>query len=650
MGGNGDVNEAKMRWSFIPKLWRHWWIKSSDFISLSAYGNISIDYPEPFVVDRTRNLSLMRNLLEENTLGSLMEACSEKFLLPNVLCPWGCSEYIHCCGLLPFDLVLQRFFRKESLGIVTSEKDMKLVEYCRDDYIREDRSYDNLLENEAWTVRPTVVIDCEKGAVVMTCSNHDKGCKKMYLHTPRHPRTMLLPLNGERLTHVVLKPRTIKSMKISKYNHTYQMQEQRGDFRGVDTADVTCLRDFGTATTLLDESEALSITHRSDIKALLSQFVIDGEVPSFWAKDRCEVAKRHALLLQKKGSKHAFGATFVSLKDVLDSQKYMRSDQRIDVFDANRYVKTDRIWPRIIYPLQKFDEHGYGSKFACVPSMQFLDFSAWKISALLCCVKNLWAAIDCNEKIGDMSWYGGWLLSYLASECFVGQFTFRRGTHSLYSKDIPADIVPLSLSDAFADCSSVVVFVSQEKSLNEAIVSLSKEFENSIYPSIIIFERGKNCCCESWKLQKYITFGDELYKLRTYVVTKRGRNRRLGDEDGEIFSCHGGSHYVSWWRQTRYGKVVLQENEGLFSERTHGEEHVEKLCCAVYVTDRDVDVETSISQYKSYMGVNDLVLCQEHHVPMIVSACKNVVCALCKRDKVFFECAVHGCRIKVCKR
>ena len=118
-------------------------------------------------------------------------------------------------------------------------------------------------------------------------------------------------------------------------------------------------------------------------------------------------------------------------------------------------------------------------------------------------------------------------------------------------------IACISLSDAFADCSSVVVFVSQEKSLNEAIVSLSKEFENSIYPSIIIFERGKNCCCESWKLQKYITFGDELYKLRTYVVTKRGRNRRLGDEDGEIFSCHGGSHYVSWWRQTRYGKVDL---------------------------------------------------------------------------------------------
>ena len=226
MGGNADVNEGKIRWSFIPKLWRHWWIKSSDFISLSAYENVSIDYPEPFFVDRTRNLDIMRNLLGENTLGSLMEACSEKYLLPNVLCPWGCSEYIHCCGRLPFDLVLQRFFQKESLGIVTSEKDMKLVEHCRDDYIREDRSYDNLLENEAWTVRPTVLIDREKGAVVMTCSNHDKGCKKMYLHTPRHPRTILLPLNGERLTHVVLKPRTIKSMKVSKYNHTYQMQEQ----------------------------------------------------------------------------------------------------------------------------------------------------------------------------------------------------------------------------------------------------------------------------------------------------------------------------------------------------------------------------------------------------------------------------------------
>eukprot|EP00814_Leptocylindrus_danicus_P008562 CAMPEP_0116044760 /NCGR_PEP_ID=MMETSP0321-20121206/27206_1 /TAXON_ID=163516 /ORGANISM="Leptocylindrus danicus var. danicus, Strain B650" /LENGTH=248 /DNA_ID=CAMNT_0003525947 /DNA_START=123 /DNA_END=869 /DNA_ORIENTATION=- len=56
-----------------------------------------------------------------------------------------------------------------------------------------------------------------------------------------------------------------------------------------------------------------------------------------------------------------------------------------------------------------------------------------------------------------------------------------------------------------------------------------------------------------------------------------------------------------------------------------------------------------MSQYKSYMGVNDFVLCQEHHVPMIISACTNVVCALCKSNKVFYECAVHGCRIKVCK-
>ena len=62
-------------------------------------------------------------------------------------------------------------------------------------------------------------------------------------------------------------------MKAQKYSNCFQMMEQRGNFNGIDTCNVTQYRDFQLLSVLLEEYESRSIIGRPDINALLDQFV-----------------------------------------------------------------------------------------------------------------------------------------------------------------------------------------------------------------------------------------------------------------------------------------------------------------------------------------------------------------------------------------
>ncbi len=254
-------------WKFVPIKWRYWWIEAVHELDMLA--EVSIEHPYPLFQDITNDIGDMKRCLQENTLSAIMRCCNTH-LIPSVLCPWGESEYIHKCGVFSYDALLQRHLPKCYIQKHSTDKVCDSIYSSREDYIRDNvDEYDELLLNPSWKVLPSIAFIEGKGPHILTCRNHDGGCKKSYIHPPRQPNHILPSRQGDQLCHAVIKPCLIHPMRASKYSNIYQMHEQRGSFQGVDTCDVTNFGDFSFCSVLLDDSELRTIKHRPDINALL---------------------------------------------------------------------------------------------------------------------------------------------------------------------------------------------------------------------------------------------------------------------------------------------------------------------------------------------------------------------------------------------
>ena len=135
---------------------------------------------------------------------------------------------------------------------------MKFIKYCRGDFIRFDNDYDYWILNKEWVVKPSLCLMDGYGMQVMVCKNHHRGSTKLYVHTLCQPNHILPCKYSDQMCHAVIKPQTIKQMKAQKYSNTFQMQEQRGSFNGIDTCNVTQYRNFKLQSILLEEYKSRS--------------------------------------------------------------------------------------------------------------------------------------------------------------------------------------------------------------------------------------------------------------------------------------------------------------------------------------------------------------------------------------------------------
>ena len=141
------------------------------------------------------------------------------------------------------------------LPLISDRDEMGTVEWARDDYLRDDDDYDCWLLNDSWKVEPSIAY--RNGSPhFLTCRSHGKGTNKKFLHPPRRPDHILPSFCGDQLCHAVLKPRTVKQMKASKYSDSFQMNEQRACFHGVDSCTLTNVGNFDIQSAILDEDES----------------------------------------------------------------------------------------------------------------------------------------------------------------------------------------------------------------------------------------------------------------------------------------------------------------------------------------------------------------------------------------------------------
>ena len=380
----------------------------------SIYSNISIDTPTAIINDRTFDLRNWEEKIQSNKLYKIAKACN-MYMIPNVLCPWGCNEFIFRCGFVSIDIVFQRFLRKVSLTMINSVDTMKYVLHCRDDYLRFNDDYECLLLNkDNWKVMPSVCIKSDNGAQIMTCKDHNMGCPKCMIHPPRQPNHILPSKFSDQICHAVVKPRTVTTLKASKYSNTYQMHEQRGNFNGIDTCSLTQYRNFKLLSFLLQENELRSIKGRADINALLIQFAHEKDLYPEIVVNCQKLVNKMTLVLNKL----SYGASYVPVDVAIE----MGLDKSRDVYwDAQEPIQKKQMtpsFPSTLYPVQNCNEYG------CTPYslISFWDRSRnpkntsmlWLLSGILLRVKEIWY-LTYKMPLYQSKW-NGWLLTYLTKQ------------------------------------------------------------------------------------------------------------------------------------------------------------------------------------------------------------------------------------------
>ena len=133
------------------------------------------------------------------------------------------------------DTVIQNFIQKWNLFYVSK---LSKIEHTRNDYIWESNNdYDMWIHNPDWKVLPTISF-VDGYARVLTCKDHDCGCNLIQIHCCRWRANIPSPVYDQ-VCHAVVKPRTVKHIKVG-YNSTgYEMVEQRSSWKVPDNINVS---------------------------------------------------------------------------------------------------------------------------------------------------------------------------------------------------------------------------------------------------------------------------------------------------------------------------------------------------------------------------------------------------------------------------
>ena len=191
---------------------------------------------------------------------------------------------------------------------------MKHVAYCRDDYISFNNNYKCLLLNESCKVIPSICLQDGYEVQVMTCKDHDSGCKKCMIHPPRQPHHILPSKYSDQICHAVIKPQTITVSKDQQYSNTYQMFEQRRNFNGIDTCSMTQFCNFKLLSYLLQQNELRSLKGRPNINELLTQFVHEQDLCPEFANSYRKLAQSTPLDIENL----SYGSMYVPIDVVID--------------------------------------------------------------------------------------------------------------------------------------------------------------------------------------------------------------------------------------------------------------------------------------------------------------------------------------------
>ena len=207
-----------------------------------------------------------RNLIlttKKELKGSQIRSNFNKVPLPDVMCPWGCWEFVERCNSISFghfialvdsDFQLKSFNGDKLRGIIPSFPEG----YC-------------LLKS--FQIRPTVIITEEDGLVFLSCSKHRPDALQ-YVHPPKNPVLQnISPNKPERLAVAQQQLHIVKSGKPKFNSHSTHLIEERGSLSGISSSTLQFPTFFEKSTPLETISESLIAIGRHDVHNLVNHFL-----------------------------------------------------------------------------------------------------------------------------------------------------------------------------------------------------------------------------------------------------------------------------------------------------------------------------------------------------------------------------------------
>ena len=683
---------GKEAWKYVPETVRPMWknVVQRDFPTV--YYNL--DEIDACYKDATLELEKFEKVHAELKIGDIVKAYNG--LMPNVLCPWGCSEYIYDCEELKFEHVFNELVWRCEWSELTSSEGMKSMSFRRDFLDGEPCVH---LFNEKWKVMPSVAFLRDQGPCFLTCKIHGKGTCKRYFHLPRSP-CRLVSSHGDQLGHVSLRSNVIGTVKAHKYSHEYQMNVCRGSYNGIDTCRINEERRFDIMSQSSEMLESVAVHERPDVRGLMSELVEAGKLSPNGERLMNEKANDYFDGQQEYLEKCKRGSTFMTLLDTVKLHRSRQAVKRREVLmhgvssDGLPYSYSAEIemkWPSVLVGIHEYDKHG------CMPQvLRKLDQSKkhglvddrllWTLEALLRRVPLFWET-TCAAVKDWHEWHGHLLYRQKLNGT-------KRGGKA--GKKYAFGILPFGIKDE----KDLPLVGQMMKFLSRAVeygrvrrgeVSGSVDFSNGFAP------RQVKCLLEDEKHVetlsaiaaprsvsrlvrdiKAVTSGKELvvvYRLENVVEVAYDLPLSVNGRDGDVFnlvflsvsackevdgvgikwvgevySRHEGM-FEGFWVQKSLGKRCFQVNnvETVTKKRDFD--------IAVYVRASATSVDEIRKEYFSYVGGQERCRCKEHEMPLI--ACQRTKDKQCGKvdglerqsechRQCSYCCPIRGCEVAMC--
>ena len=601
-------------WRFIPSEWRLWWLQMVKMRFPNVFVAIDLHNPSPAFKDKTTDIQTWNEDINSYLLSRLASSAN-KYLIPTISCPWGCSEFQHKVGNIPIDILFQRYLQKCSLQSFTNKHFHRKVFGVREDYICEEGDETRLFYNPAWKVMPSIAFVDGKGPVVLTCSEHNNGTPKRYIHTCRWQHN-LSAKKPDQLCQVVMQPRILKPVQASKYSTSFRMLNQQGTFNGIDTCNAVTYGKFDFQSKLSSEAQARSVANRPDINAHLTTLNKEHIISNYTEKGIRDFAIQFSQDIDY--DKLTKGAAFISLENCIMLQRELEKNSLSAYYDHGDTPQPirkqfSRYWSQCIYPCQNMTK--FGVIFPKIPTLNSSEYNTiniWTVAAIMCRVEVIWRSV-CAVELYTSKWHG-WLLVFLTKKCFNEgslrqtkndpfQYTFISDIQRLYNK-VHKD----NLCDYFNDLDDIFIFETNEENGNAGTIiqNLNVNFHN--FKALIIVQRYQEAVMIE-PMSEHLNLSECNFELRTMIGLQHLEQDRY---DTILWSRYGGEKHYKWWFDTRHQERAIQVDNVDRNILTN-------TFINVFVKTENQDITKLRREFLRSIGGQTHVQCGVHQVPLIAS-------------------------------
>ena len=287
------------------------------------------------VSDRTDDL---RHILQvvDSLKGDPIKQTFNKFCLPDVICPWGCWEFLEKCQKMSFEHFLKTIDETQAT---------KLTDFLKGADPNFPQSYTFLNKFE---LSPGCIIDHDGSIFILTCRRHS-GNNLQYIRPPSNPITKNISPNvPERLAIVQQQLKIIKPGATKFNSHSSHLILEEGSRSGICSSTLTSEPFLHRSTTLQDFVEPFVARERTEIGKLLRYYVERNIVDESYV----DFLFHQTHDLTPEEMRFALGQTnCVSLYDCFKIQQSLNQPEN--------GVHEPEVTPVYAHPPSTYDPHGF---------------------------------------------------------------------------------------------------------------------------------------------------------------------------------------------------------------------------------------------------------------------------------------------------